>query len=127
MIARAAPHPRERAKRAEVQQEDQSHHADPADEKFERFVASIDPDGNKIDPEELISTYDELSRLGFRFSDLVKYSDHHSQEFPASEVLSKVNFNDQVAFESKVAAAYVRFYARRGFIDTYSELVANGY
>ena len=81
----------------------------PNDEAFHRLIASIDPGDEAFNPKDLIAVYDELSRLGFRFSDLVKYSDYHSEASPASEVLSKVNFGDQAGFESKVASAYMLF------------------
>lgn len=100
---------------------------DPTDPAFHRLVKNIDPGGGTISPADIIAVYDELSKLGFKFSDLVKYSDHHSQDSPASEVLNKVNFSDQAEFESKVASAYIRFYTRKSFIKTYKALLASGY
>lgn len=94
---------------------------------FYDLIARMDLAPGQIDPTELLSTYEELSKLGFKFSDLVKYSDHHAQSGPASEILNKVNFGDQVVFESKVASAYLQFYTRRAFVGTYLSLLNDGY
>lgn len=95
--------------------------------ELEGFISGIDPTCELLDRNEITTVYNELSRLGFRFSDLVKYNDHHSEAPPSSEILSKVNFGDQAQFEGKVASAYLRFYLRRHFVETYKELLAYGY
>lgn len=100
---------------------------DPGSARFHGLVRRIVTDEAPIDPADLISVYDELSRLGFRFNDLVKYSDHHAENSPAAEILSKVNFGNQAEFEATVASAYLRFYLRRSFVDTYLSLLADGY
>lgn len=100
---------------------------DQQNEGFQSLVARIGVEDEPLDSTEMISVYDELSRLGFRFSDLVKYSDHHAENSPAAGVLNRVNFSDQLEFEATVASAYLRFYLRRSFVATYRALVADGY
>lgn len=97
------------------------------DHALSAFIGRIDPNRDQIDPKALLTCYDQLAQIGFRFADLVKYSDHHSTESPASSILNKVNFSNQDAYEAKVAAAYVRFYMRPEFIATYRSLLASGY
>ncbi|MFT6660684.1 MAG: radical SAM superfamily enzyme YgiQ (UPF0313 family) [Maricaulis maris] len=91
------------------------------------LIARISTEAVPIEPTEIISVYKELSQLGFRFTDIVKYSDQHASDSPAAEVLEKVNFANAARFEDTVASAYIRFYLRRTFIDTYRSLLADGY
>lgn len=100
---------------------------DPNCARFHDLVGGLVTDDRPLDPADLISVYDDLSRLGFRFTDLVKYSDHHSENSPSADILNKVNFGDQAIFEKTVASAYLRFYLRRSFVDTYRALLADGY
>jgi radical SAM superfamily enzyme YgiQ (UPF0313 family)/glycosyltransferase involved in cell wall biosynthesis len=98
----------------------------PRDLALQRLLSGVDQH-SEVSAEQAVGIYKQLSQLGFRFSDLVKYADHHAQTVPASEVLNKVNFKDQARFEDKVAAAYIKFYLREDFVDTYKDLLANGY
>lgn len=100
---------------------------DPESAKFENLVKRIASADAPLDSAELIAVYDELSRLGFRFLDLVKYSDQHAGTGPASEILRKVNFGDGKLFEATIASAYLRFYLRYGFVETYRNLLSEGY
>lgn len=73
------------------------------------------------------TTYSQLANLGFRFQDLVKYNDYHSQEGPAGDVLQRVTWNQPEEFFDLVEQAYRRFYLRPEFVSDFTELVAAGY
>jgi radical SAM superfamily enzyme YgiQ (UPF0313 family)/glycosyltransferase involved in cell wall biosynthesis len=99
----------------------------PADEDFLRLLSSSLPACSESQRKKLLLVYEQLTCLGFLFSDLVKYSDHHADGMPSSEILNKVNFGNQDEFEKTVASAYIRFYIRDTFVDTYRALLADGY
>ncbi|MDH7638102.1 radical SAM protein [Sphingomonas oryzagri] len=79
------------------------------------------------DVTQCLQTYRKLENLGFRFADLVKYSDMHASVGPASHILLRVNFGDQELFRNILASAYLRFYLRPEFVETYKSLLAEGY
>lgn len=72
-------------------------------------------------------TYQKLSRMGFTFSDLVKYNDYHAESGPAGAVLQDVTWNRPDEFFALVEKAYRRFYLRPEFVSDFKELVAAGY
>jgi len=74
-----------------------------------------------------IQVYEELSRLGFKFSDLVKYNDYHSESGPSSKILNKLNLGGQNKFINAISAAYIRFYLRKEFVAVYRSLISKGY
>lgn len=96
------------------------------DSDFARLVALAGQNPER-DGEQFAASYGELAMLGFRFSDLVKYSDMHAPEGPSSDILAKVNFGEQQLFEAKITSAYLRFYIRPQFVETYKALLADGY
>ena len=100
---------------------------DPEGATFTDLVERIESADAPLDVVNVIAVYDELSRLGFRFLDLVKYSDQHADIGPASEVLRRVNFGNRERFEATVASAYLRFYLRPEFVETYRNLLDDGY
>ncbi|NWB31019.1 B12-binding domain-containing radical SAM protein [Pseudomonas gingeri] len=77
--------------------------------------------------DEEVATYMQLADLGFRFDDLVKYNDYHSDTGPSASVLSLVTWNSSTEYFKAVEQAYFRFYLRPKFVDDYKTLIANGY
>ena len=72
-------------------------------------------------------TYQQLTRLGFRFEDLVKYNDYHSKDGPAGKVLNEVTWNKPDQYFAMVEKAYRTFYLRREFVSDFKQLIAAGY
>jgi radical SAM superfamily enzyme YgiQ (UPF0313 family)/glycosyltransferase involved in cell wall biosynthesis len=76
---------------------------------------------------DALKSYQQLAQMGFKFSDLVKYNDYHSNEGPAAQVLHNVALGNVETYFSLVNMAYIRFYLRTEFVDAYKKLIADGY
>ena len=74
-----------------------------------------------------VSSYHQLAEMGFRFKDLVKYNDYHSETGPSANLLSKVSWGDPGEYFGAVEDAYLRFYLRPKFVEDYKILAENGY
>ncbi|KTB56203.1 B12-binding domain-containing radical SAM protein [Pseudomonas fluorescens] len=74
-----------------------------------------------------IESYAQLAKLGFRFSDIVKYNDHHADSDSSSSILSNVTWGEPSEYFSIIETAYRRFYLRPEFVHEYSKLVREGY
>jgi glycosyltransferase involved in cell wall biosynthesis/radical SAM superfamily enzyme YgiQ (UPF0313 family) len=72
-------------------------------------------------------SYKQLAKLGFRFDDLVKYNDYHSDIGKSAELLSKVAWSQPEEYFTVVEQAYRRFYLRQEFVDDYAKLIESGY
>lgn len=72
-------------------------------------------------------SFKELNELGFRFEDLVKYNDYHSDQGSAGSVLHELTGRPEDGYFSSVNAAYLRFYLRPEFVVDYARLIADGY
>lgn len=77
--------------------------------------------------EKQVSCYGELSNLGFRFDDLVKYNDYHDNEGPSGKLLDTITWNSPGDYFQIVEQAYLRFYLRPQFISDFKRLIENGY
>lgn len=80
-----------------------------------------------IQPSEARSIYNELRRLGFNFSDLVKYNDYHSDEGASREIFARNALNNTELYFDMLRSAYLRFYLRPEFVNEYEKLISAGY
>lgn len=71
--------------------------------------------------------YTKLHRLGFRFADLVKYNDYHSDDGSAGLRSKNLYYENAETYENVVKHAYAAFYLRPDFVSDYRRLVAGGY
>lgn len=101
--------------------------ASKAEEAIQHLTLLVNSNYNIAPWKPTIQVYEELSRLGFKFADLVKYNDYHSENGPSSKVLNKLNFGDQGKYENAISAAYIRFYLRKEFVPVYRSLISKGY
>ncbi len=79
-----------------------------------------------ITPEEL-DCYRQLSAMGFRFTDLVKYNDFHNEEADDGNLLLGMTWGSPQEYFNIVQQAYRQFYLRQTFVGDYSALLAHGY
>lgn len=71
--------------------------------------------------------YTQLKRLGFRFSDLVKYNDYHSDDGSVDLRSRELYYGNAKTYANVVQYAYAAFYLRPTFVSDYERLVADGY
>lgn len=71
--------------------------------------------------------YAQLQRLGFRFNDLVKYNDYHSDDGSADLRSRELYYGNAETYAKVVEYAYAAFYLRPTFVSDYRRLVADGY
>ena len=71
--------------------------------------------------------YTQLSARGFRFFDVVKYNDFHSDEGPSESLLNAATWSCPAEYFSLIEQAYRRFYLRPEFVRSYEALLASGY
>lgn len=71
--------------------------------------------------------YGQLHRLGFRFTDLVKYNDYHSDDGSLGLRSRELYYENAEAYVNVVEYAYAAFYLRPDFVSDYRRLVAGGY
>lgn len=71
--------------------------------------------------------YGQLHKLGFRFADLVKYNDYHSDDGSSGTRARELYYNDAQLYADVVRHAYAAFYLRPTFVRDYRRLVAGGY
>lgn len=71
--------------------------------------------------------YRQLHKLGFSFSDLVKYNDYHSDAGTSGARTRELYYGDADAYANVVRRAYSSFYLRSSFVSDYRRLVARGY
>lgn len=76
---------------------------------------------------EAVSCYRELADLGFRFQDIVKYNDFHSETGPSGSLLSQITWDSPSDYFRAIEEAYLRFYLRPKFVEDYKNLIASGY
>jgi hypothetical protein len=71
--------------------------------------------------------YGQLRKLGFSFSDLVKYNDYHSDDGTSGARARDLYYGDTAVYADVVRRAYSSFYLRSSFVRDYRRLVARGY
>lgn len=71
--------------------------------------------------------YQQLSELGFQFTDLIKYNDYHNEEADGGKLLRAMTWQSPQEYFKMVEQAYRQFYLRRTFVEDYSALLAHGY
>ena len=82
--------------------------------------------GDAIDCESrslFSNNYALLRQLGFSFQKHIKYNDYHE----TAELYVNMGFDGSKDYLRKLAEAYVRFYCRPSWNETYAELLENGY
>lgn len=77
--------------------------------------------------ESELENYQKLEEQGFRFADLVKYNDYHSDSGESRDLLSKVSWDQPQEYFRVVEQAYRRFYLRPQFVEDYAKLIELGY
>jgi hypothetical protein len=75
----------------------------------------------------MLDAYLNLMKDGFNFVDLVKYNDMHSVDGDSIKLQMKVGLNDFNIYQSVLKKAYLSFYLRSEFIQTYRNLLESGY
>jgi len=71
--------------------------------------------------------YRQLQKLGFRFSDLVKYNDYHSDDGVSGDRSRDLYYGNSEIYAHVVGIAYSSFYLRSSFVSDYRRLLARGY
>ena len=77
--------------------------------------------------EEELACYSQLTSLGFRFADLVKYNDFHNEGADEGKLLRTMTWGSPAEYFKTVEQAYRRFYLRPAFVQDYSALLSHGY
>ncbi|KQW60468.1 hypothetical protein ASC92_27670 [Variovorax sp. Root411] len=77
--------------------------------------------------ESELACYQQVAALGFRFTDLVKYNDYHSEDADGGSLLRTVTWGSPLEYFTTVEQAYREFYLRPAFVQDYSALLAHGY
>jgi len=77
--------------------------------------------------ESEVACYQQIAALGFRFTDLVKYNDFHSEDADGGSLLRAVTWDSPLEYFTTVEQAYREFYLRPAFVQNYSALLVHGY
>ncbi|WP_430443443.1 B12-binding domain-containing radical SAM protein [Sphingorhabdus contaminans] len=76
----------------------------------------------RLTPKEYQSALEQLNIMGFDFSNLFKYSDYHDDD-----KFDNIYFSDRDLYFRLLRKAYLEFYARKEWVETYAGLIQRGY